>query len=26
VPADAPPFDRLLGATGRDRSWTPGEH
>ena len=24
VPADAPPFDRLLGATGRDRNWTPG--
>jgi len=24
VPAEALPFDRLLGATGRDRNWTPG--
>lgn len=23
VTADAPPFDRLLGATGRNRNWTP---
>ena len=24
VPDDAPPFDRLLGQTGRDPGWTPG--
>lgn len=24
VPDDAPPFDRLLAATGRDPRWTPG--
>ena len=24
VPADATPFDRLLGAAGRDRDWTSG--